>query len=135
MKNKTSKNKTSKNKTSKNKTSKNRILYKKRKDFVDKILYEWIKQTNGRVHMDTTTQYIHDYYLSLNNKDDYEYHVHLALHHYNEKDNINKKHIRFGYIFKKYKNQHSKFKLISIYDNPQKLVKKMIQEFKKYLEK
>ena len=133
--NNTCKNKSYKNKSCKNKTCKNKTRYEKRKNFVKNLLCEWKKQTDGNVKMDTTTQYVHDYYLSLTKINDKENHVHLALRHYNEKENIYKKYIRFGYIFKKYNNQHSSFKLISINDDPKKIIKIMIYEFKKYLRK
>ena len=57
------------------------------------------------------------------------------LHHYNEKNNINNKNIKFGYLFKKYNNQHSQFVKISIYDKPKIVIKNMIKEFKIYLQK
>ena len=47
-KNKTYKNKTTKNKTTKNNTLKNKIINKKAK-FIQNILKEWIKQTNGLI--------------------------------------------------------------------------------------
>ena len=112
----------------KTRKNKNRtIQYKTKKAFVDKILYQWRKQTNGgNIKIDTTTQYIHDFYLSLDKDHAKHYHIHFILHHFIDDHNLKN---NLGYVVKYY-NKHSTLKELSIYDNPIKIVKNMIKEMK-----
>ena len=76
------KNNSSKKSIKKNKT-KRKITYVSKNNFINTLLKEWTRQTNGgNVKMDTRTQYAHDYYLSLDKYNNYDVHVHLILHHF-----------------------------------------------------
>ena len=57
---------TRRNKIKKNKTLK--ITKDDKRKFIKQILKEWKKQTNGRVVMDTKTEYKYDYYLLFSNQ-------------------------------------------------------------------
>ena len=103
------------------------ILYKTKKTFVDKILYQWRKQTNcGNIKIDTTTQYIHDFYLSLGKEHSKHYHIHFILHHFIDDHNLKN---NLGYVVKYY-NKHSALSPLSVYENPIKIVKNMLKEMK-----
>lgn len=110
-----------------NKT-KRKITYVSKKNFINELLKEWMKQTNGgNIKIDTTTQYAHDYYLSLDNYHNYDIHVHLILHHFRENKNTKN---NIEYVFKKYKNIHSGVFSINLNnDNPRKVVKKFHKDF------
>jgi len=132
--------KTKCNKIRNNKTLK--ITKGKKQIFVQKIIKEWKKQTNGFSKMDSTTQYKYDYYLFLNNSQDYtNNHIHLIL------KNKHKNHIFHGihstnnsiiYVMKKYDDKdkskiiHSKAKRVRIFSDPAKIVKEMIEEYNKF---
>ena len=78
---------------------------------------------------------INDYYLSPNNIDSYDEHIHLILHNYKKNENNN---YSFGYMFKKYNKSHtqyihSEYVKINIDDNCKKLALNMIKEFKNFL--
>jgi hypothetical protein len=91
--------------------------------------------------MDSTTQYKYDYYLFLNNSQDYNNnHIHLIL------KNKHKNHIFHGihstnnsiiYVMKKYDTKkskiiHSKAKRVRIFSDPDKIVKEMIEEYNNF---
>ena len=137
MKN-TRRNKTNTNKTNTNKTNKNKKL-KITKDikekFINQILKEWKKQTNGRIKMDKNLEFKHDYYLLFTNYDDYNNHIHLLLKnfHYNNNTNNN-----ILYVMKKYDKLtsniiHSSGFKIDIFSNPSKIVYNMIQNYNKFI--
>ena len=117
---------TRRNKIKKNKTLK--ITKDNNKKIIKQILKEWKKQTNGRVVMDTKTEYKYDYYLLFSNYDDYDNHIHLLL---NNTNNI-------FYMMKKYNKNtlrilHSnKFK-INICSDPAKIVYNMIQNYNEFI--
>jgi len=92
--------------------------------------------------MDSTTHYKYDYYLFLNNFNEYNNHIHLIL------KNKHKNHIFHGihstnnsiiYVMKKYddldksKIIHSKAIRISIFSDPVKIVNDMIEEYNKFI--
>jgi hypothetical protein len=128
--NKSRKNNKYKNKN--NKTKKYPISFLQKKKFVNNIIKEWVKQTNGSYAIDKTTKYKNDYYLSFGKKGDYYNHIHIVLnpHHINDNNLL--------YVMKKYniktKNiEHSNIK-ISILSDPSKAVRNMIQYYAKFIE-
>ena len=64
--------KTKHNKIKKNKTLK--ITISSKTKFINQILKEWKKQTNGTFMMDKHTEFKYDYYLLFSNYDDYDNH-------------------------------------------------------------
>lgn len=124
---------TRRNKIKKNKTLK--IIKDDKKKFIKQLLKEWKKQTNGRVVMDTKTEFKYDYYLLFSNYNDYNNHIHLLINnfHYNN-NNIN----NIFYMMKKYNKNTSrivhsnKFK-INIFSNPAKIVYNMIQKYNEFI--
>jgi len=127
-----------KNKKTKKNTKKTCRLTRvcKKNQFVKEILTNWRKQTHGGCfEKDKTTQYINDYYLSLGKVCDYNNHIHVILDNYEVKANHNKNTIL--YLMKKYNNttgviSHSPVVEISIYSEPAKVVKRMLNQFAKY---
>jgi hypothetical protein len=117
----------------KNKTYK--ITFIKKQQFIKSILKEWSK--NGHYERDKTTIYQDDYYLSLNKKDDFYNHIHLILKHFPTNHNS---HNNIIYVMKKMdtKNKnvivHSKEIKISIFSDPKKVVRNMIQQYNKFSE-
>ena len=115
--------------------SKNKTL-KNNKKYINQILSEWKKQTNGNVHKDTTTIYKGDYYLSLSKHHEYNTHVHLITHNfYKDDDTKILLPMKFGYLLKKYKNIHSKPNIINKKINPKETVSIMIKKFNTFLKK
>ena len=132
-KNKTTKNKTTKNKTTKNKTFKNKLINKKTK-FIQNILKEWKKQTTGFIEKDKTI-YKNDYYLDLNDKPNYNNHIHLILKNFAVNHNTND---NILYMMKKYhindkKVIHSTPFKININSDPKIIVRDMIKNYDKFI--
>jgi hypothetical protein len=126
-----------KSKTRKSKTRKNKNRNIKERQFVKNLLEEfknknfYIKRTKiyGEHH------FKNDYYLSLNNIDNYDEHIHLILHNYKKNKNNN---YSFGYMFKKYNKSHthyihSEYVKINIDDNCKKLALNIIKQYNKFL--
>jgi|688.fasta_scaffold886302_1 hypothetical protein len=121
------------NKIKKNKTLK--ITKSSKAKFINQILKEWKKQTNGTVVMDTQTQFKYDYYLLFSNYDDYDNHIHLLLKNFKCDHNTNNNII---YMMKKYdtttsKIVHSNKHQISILSDPAKIVYNMIQNYNNFI--
>jgi hypothetical protein len=123
-------------KKSANKTKKNnKIIFTKKKQFIQDILKEWKKQTYGHYERDKMTIYEDDYYLSFKKKDDYYNHIHLILKNFKNNHNSNNNII---YVMKKMdtKNKngsvHSKVIKISIFSNPEKVVSNMIKKYEEF---
>jgi hypothetical protein len=94
-----------------NKYKKDRII----KDIID----EWVIRTNGGfVKLDVESNYKGDYYLSVNNVENRDSHIHLII---DNNDYI-------CYVIKK-ENNHSKNYCIKSYENTSKIVEKMIEQF------
>jgi hypothetical protein len=132
-KNKTSKNNTYKNKTSKTNTYKNKIIDKKAK-FIQNILNEWKKQTNGFIEKDKDGRYKNDYYLDLNNAPNYNNHIHLILHNFAMNHNTRD----ILCMMKKFnipdeKVIHSKPYKVNINSDPKTVVRNMILKYDQFI--
>ena len=104
--------------------------YYQKQKFINEILEEWKKITNGGVVIkDTETNFKGDYYLS-NNSDDYYSHIHLII-----VDNILKKPeenyketcYKLCYMAKKY-NLHSELHIIDQNKSPKTIAEDMYRE-------
>ena len=104
--------------------------YYQKQKFINEILEEWKKITNGGVVIkDTETNFKGDYYLS-NNSDDYYSHIHLII-----VDNILKKPeenyketcYKLCYMAKKY-NLHSELHIIDQNKSPKTIAEDMYYE-------
>jgi len=122
--------KTKNNKTKNNRTKK--ITINSKQKFINSILKEWSKQTNGGSITKDNSKYKNDYYLSFTKNSDYYYHIHLILHKFNrthsKKNNIQ-------YILKKLNKRkimivHSQVFNIDIFSDPASIVKEMIKNYK-----
>jgi hypothetical protein len=111
----------------------NKVTFEKKKQFIQLLLKEWKKQTHGHYEKDKMTIYKDDYYLSFSLHDNFYNHIHLLLKNYKDKHNL-------IYIMKKMdikKNNdivHSKAYKISIFSNPEKVVRNMIRNYKEFSE-
>jgi hypothetical protein len=131
--------KTKCNKVKNNKRLK--IRKNKKQAFVEKLIKEWKKQINGCVKLDSTTEYKYDYYLLLNNYDDYSNHIHIMLkkkYHNHIVRGLHSTDNSIIYLMKKYdidksKIVHSKPRRVSIFSDPTKIVYEIIQEYNKFI--
>ena len=95
------------------------INYYKKKQIIRKILQEWKNKTNGGyIKIDDNGRYKGDYYLSINNVENYHSHIHLII---NYRENS------LCYKIKKNDN-HSQLYIINNtkFDN---IVEEMIQKY------
>jgi hypothetical protein len=133
----TRKSNTRKSNTRKSNTRKSNTRNVKGKQFVKKLLKEF-KNKNFYIKHDKIKgdgHCLNDYYLSPNNIDSYDEHIHLILHNYKKDEDNNDD---FGYMFKKYNKSHteyihSEYVKITIDDDCKKLNTNMIKEYNKFL--
>jgi hypothetical protein len=96
------------------------INYYNKNLFVYEILQEWNNKTGGGyIKLDDNGKYEGDYYLSINNFEDRDSHIHLMPNLITGK---------LCYLTKKYDN-HSKLHIINISRNPDDIVDEMIKNF------
>lgn len=99
------------------------INYYKTKLFVKKIIEEWKnKSGNGYIKLDNDGNYEGDYYLSINNFENRDSHIHL-IENCNESD--------LCYVIKN-KNQHSELYIIDINRIPNDIVDEMIENYNNF---
>lgn len=115
----------------KNKTYK--VTFSKKKKFIHDILKEWSK--GGYYDRDKMSIYEDDYYLYFDKKTKFYNHIHLILKDFtNNHNNYN----NLIYVMKKRdtnnKNSivHSKVIKISIFSNPEKVVRNMIRRYNEF---
>ena len=121
-------------KKSANKTRKNNITFSKKKLFIEEILKEWKKQINGHYKRDKISIYKDDYYLSFDKKDNFYNHIHLILKDFTNNHN---NHNNIIYVMKKMDKKinaivHSKVIKISIFSDPEKIVRNMIRRYNEF---
>lgn len=106
-----------------------------KKEFINNLIYYWIKYTNGNVKIDKTPIYAEDYYFSYYKDHDYDNHIHLILKGFNYNNNT---HNNIKYVIKKMniksnKIEHTMPYKISIYSNPETVIKNMIKNHDKFI--
>ena len=123
------------NKSNPRKTQKRKITYTIKSLFINKLLNEWVVQSNGFVYRDLIGLYKNDYYLTFSKKGGYNNHVHLILKNFNDNHNTNNICYMLKY-FNKNTNKiiHSSDYKIHIYSNPKTVVKNIIHRYKKFVE-
>lgn len=124
------------NNTHKRKTKKLKKINKtNKKVFIDDLIYYWKKYTGGYVKIDKTPIYAEDYYFSYYKDHDYDNHIHLILKGFNYNNNT---HNNIKYVIKKMniksnKIEHTMPYKISIYSNPETVIKNMIKNHDKFI--
>jgi len=114
----------------------NKKIFEKKKQFIQVLLKEWKKQTHGHYEKDNMCIYEDDYYLSFSLHDNFYNHIHLILKNYKHKHNHANNLI---YVMKKMDTKtgdilHSKVVKISIFSDPEKVVRNMIRNYKEFSE-
>jgi hypothetical protein len=115
----------------KNKTYK--VTFSKKKKFIHDILKEW---TNGGYYdRDKMSIYEDDYYLYFDKKTKFYNHIHLILKDFTNNHN---NHNNLIYVMKKIDTNnnnaivHSKVIKISIFSDPEKVVRNMIRRYNEF---
>ena len=85
------------------------------------ILYEWKEKIKGNITFDGIGTNQNDYYLSLDDTNNYSTHIHLIT---------NVSYCYLCYLAKK-NNDHSKLYIIDINKKPSEIVDEMISNFNK----
>ena len=104
--------------------------YKKHK-FINEIIEEWEKITNGgNIKQDKNGEFKGDYYLSINDKSDYYSHIHLIINDRiikNPEEIYKQTCFNLCYMAKKY-NLHSELHYIDQNKSPKTIVEDMYRE-------
>ena len=99
------------------------FIYYKKQTLIKKIIEEWKGATNGGyIALDDEGEYKNDYYLSINNINNWNSHIHLM---YNCHESA------LCYLIKKNDN-HSRLYIIDMNNSAKKIVENMIQNYNHY---
>ena len=95
-----------------------------RKNFIRQLLDEWNNQTNGWIVHETREPFKNDYYLMLDDHNNFFHHIHLKLNNW----------INIFYTMKQFDNikneiVYSETSKISIFSCPKKDVENMIKKY------
>jgi hypothetical protein len=109
------------------------ITYKIKETFINQLLYNWKKYTNGNISIDKNKDFKHDFYFSFTNKDDYNNHIHLETKHFYENQNL---YNNIAYKMKRLDFKkgivHSNTFKINVFSDPEIVVKNMIEKYAEF---
>jgi hypothetical protein len=99
--------------------------------FIQEIVKEWKKKTNGYIKLDDVDEYMGDYYLSINNENTYSSHIHFIT----KKTPCTQKQCRYCtslcYVVKK-NNLHSELYNINENKTPKQIVQEMLENYNSF---